>query len=185
MDVLILLISYVCIAFNIYRQVKVAEILDALLGARETFSEFEFLTYWQTQMNNVIAFTVFLAWIKVRCRERKEPLIKSFHFFLDFQICFIQQNDDPTLGNISPLRQRCTRLQCDVYDCLSGLRTVGLPSLRFASEWLPNIWRIAVSQRTIVRCEQNIIDRLVSLSFASSWAISIFTVGQTRLMFSG
>ncbi len=67
LDVLIILVSYICIAFNVYRQIKVAQILDQLLQNREnTFSDFEFLTYWQTQFNNIIAFTVFLAWIKVR-----------------------------------------------------------------------------------------------------------------------
>ncbi|CAF0929169.1 unnamed protein product [Adineta ricciae] len=65
LDVLILLISYICIIFNIYRQVKVSEILDELLNNYNTFSDFEFLSYWQLQFNNVIAFTVFLAWIKI------------------------------------------------------------------------------------------------------------------------
>ncbi|UJR37362.1 hypothetical protein I4U23_030070 [Adineta vaga] len=65
LDVLILLISYICIAFNIYRQVKVSEILDELLDNENTFADFEFLSYWQLQFNNVIAFTVFLAWIKI------------------------------------------------------------------------------------------------------------------------
>lgn len=66
LDVLILLISYVCSIFNIYRQVKVGQILDELLTDEKTYADFEFLSYWQLQFNNVIAFTVFLAWIKVR-----------------------------------------------------------------------------------------------------------------------
>ena len=66
LDVLIILISYICIAFNIYRQVKVGQILDELLANQNSFADFEFLSYWQTQFNNIIAFTVFLAWIKVR-----------------------------------------------------------------------------------------------------------------------
>ncbi|CAF4587465.1 unnamed protein product [Rotaria sp. Silwood1] len=65
LDVVIILISYVCIAFNIYRQIKVGQILDELLKDQKTFADFEFLTYWQTQFNNIIAFTVFLAWIKI------------------------------------------------------------------------------------------------------------------------
>jgi hypothetical protein len=66
LDVLIILVSYICIAFNVYRQIKVAAILDELISNKDTFADFEFLTYWQLQFNNIIAFTVFLAWIKVR-----------------------------------------------------------------------------------------------------------------------
>jgi hypothetical protein len=62
----IILISYICIGFNVYRQVKVGKTLDDLLKDPNVFADFEFLSYWQTQFNNVIAFTVFLAWIKVR-----------------------------------------------------------------------------------------------------------------------
>lgn len=72
LDVLILLISYVCIGFNIYRQVKIGAILDNLLRNQDTFADFEFLTYWQLQFNNVIAFTIFLAWIKVKDEIRKK-----------------------------------------------------------------------------------------------------------------
>jgi hypothetical protein len=69
LDVLIILVSYICITFNIYRQIKVAQILDDLLKNENRFADFEFLSYWQTQFNNIIAFTVFLAWIKVRQRQ--------------------------------------------------------------------------------------------------------------------
>ncbi|CAF0734186.1 unnamed protein product [Rotaria sordida] len=65
LDVVIILISYICIAFNVYRQIKVGQILDDLLKNQKIFADFEFLTYWQTQFNNIIAFTVFIAWIKI------------------------------------------------------------------------------------------------------------------------
>ncbi len=71
LDVIIISISYVCIAFNIYREVKVGQLLDALLKDQNSFADFEFLTYWQIQFNNVIAFVVFLAWIKVRHQKEK------------------------------------------------------------------------------------------------------------------
>jgi hypothetical protein len=71
LDVLIIVISYFCIAFNVYRLVKVEQILGRLLSNNQnTFADFEFLSYWQTQFNNVIAFTVFLAWIKVRQHKK-------------------------------------------------------------------------------------------------------------------
>lgn len=65
LDVIIILISYICIAFNVYRQFKVGQILDELLQDQSSFADFEFLTYWQIQFNNIVAFAVFLAWIKV------------------------------------------------------------------------------------------------------------------------
>jgi len=65
LDVIIILISYVCIAFNVYRQIKVGQILDELLKNQNSFADFEFLTYWQIQFNNIVAFAVFLAWIKI------------------------------------------------------------------------------------------------------------------------
>ncbi|CAF1030105.1 unnamed protein product, partial [Adineta ricciae] len=39
--------------------------LDELLQDQNSFADFEFLTYWQIQFNNVVAFAVFLAWIKI------------------------------------------------------------------------------------------------------------------------
>ncbi|CAF1457657.1 unnamed protein product [Rotaria sordida] len=65
LDILIILISYICIAFNVYRQIKVGQILDELLKNQNSFADFEFLTYWQIQFNNIVAFAVFLAWIKI------------------------------------------------------------------------------------------------------------------------
>ncbi|CAF4480352.1 unnamed protein product [Rotaria socialis] len=65
LDVLIIVISYICVAFNIYRQIKVGQILDELLKNQNSFADFEFLTYWQIQFNNIVAFAVFLAWIKI------------------------------------------------------------------------------------------------------------------------
>ncbi|CAF1188330.1 unnamed protein product [Adineta steineri] len=65
LDVVIILISYICIIFNIYRQYKVGQILDQLLANQNSYADFEFLTYWQIQFNNIVAFAVFLAWIKI------------------------------------------------------------------------------------------------------------------------
>lgn len=65
MDIVIILIAYVCISFNIYRTVKVDEVLQTLLGNDNQYYDFEFLCYWQTQFNNAIAGMVFIAWIKI------------------------------------------------------------------------------------------------------------------------
>jgi hypothetical protein len=57
--------SIVCIVFNIYSQFQVDSILDSLLANENQFADFEFICYWQTQFNNVIALAVFLAWMKI------------------------------------------------------------------------------------------------------------------------
>ena len=143
LDVVIIVISYVCIIFNVYRQLKVAEILDELLTSQEKFADFEFLAYWQTQFNNVVAFVVFLAWIKVGCLS-VSAVESNAH--LDLQIRLVQQNDDSTLVDIVTLRQRCSRLQCHVHDRLSGLCSIGLPLVRHHGRRLQIILHLDVSQ---------------------------------------
>src|SRR5438045_3014690 len=66
LDIIIILLAYVCISFNIYRQVQIDSLLDTLLE-RETnqYNDFSFLCYWQYQFNIIISVTLFLAWIKV------------------------------------------------------------------------------------------------------------------------
>ncbi|CAF1607821.1 unnamed protein product, partial [Adineta ricciae] len=66
LDIIIILLSYICIVFNIYRQVQVNLLLDALLQNDQTqYNDFSFLCYWQYQFNIIISITIFLAWIKV------------------------------------------------------------------------------------------------------------------------
>ncbi len=64
MDVIILLICYICVGFNIYRVVQVNKMLDSLLENSNQYLEFDGLAYWQIQFNNAIAITAFLSWIK-------------------------------------------------------------------------------------------------------------------------
>ncbi len=65
LDVLVLLICYLCLIFNIYRIVKVNEILDTLLANEETFPEFDALAGYQKLFDNAIAVTAYLCWIKI------------------------------------------------------------------------------------------------------------------------
>jgi len=51
--------------FNIYRVIKVNDVLDSLLENNNEFADFNTLAYWQTQFNNAIAITAFISWIKV------------------------------------------------------------------------------------------------------------------------
>jgi len=65
LDILVISIAIVCVAFNIYRTLKVDELLTDLLDKPDQYADFEFLSYGQTQFDNAIAIAVFLAWIKI------------------------------------------------------------------------------------------------------------------------
>ena len=62
---MIIALAIICIIFNIYRQVKVNDLLENLLANDQQYVDFDFLCYWQIVFNSTIAFMVFLAWIKV------------------------------------------------------------------------------------------------------------------------
>ncbi|XP_060603024.1 polycystin-2-like protein 1 isoform X2 [Ruditapes philippinarum] len=65
LDILVIVIALVCVAFNVYRTLKVDELLKKLLDKPDQYADFEFLSYGQTQFDNAIAIAVFLAWIKI------------------------------------------------------------------------------------------------------------------------
>ncbi|KAM7305363.1 polycystin-2 [Ixodes scapularis] len=65
LDILVILISTVCIAFSIYRTVMVNQLLSGLLDKPDVFPDFGKLGFYQTQFNNAVALAVFFAWIKV------------------------------------------------------------------------------------------------------------------------
>ncbi|XP_030068239.1 polycystin-2-like protein 2 [Microcaecilia unicolor] len=65
LDVLLVLISFLSIVFNLYRTSKVSLLIEKLLNTPNQYPNFQFLAYWQTQYNNMIAVTVFFAWIKI------------------------------------------------------------------------------------------------------------------------
>ena len=65
LDVLVIVISIVCVVFNVYRSISVTNKLETLLQDPNAFPDFEFLSYWQVQFNSAIAVAVFFAWVKV------------------------------------------------------------------------------------------------------------------------
>lgn len=65
LDILVIGIAIVCVAFNIYRKIKVDSLLQELLDKPDQYADFEFLSYGQTMFDNAIAIAVFFAWIKV------------------------------------------------------------------------------------------------------------------------
>ncbi|XP_041374515.1 polycystic kidney disease 2-like 1 protein [Gigantopelta aegis] len=65
LDIIIILISLVCIGFNIFRSLVVKKMMLTLLEKPDIYADFERLGYWETRFINAIAIAVFLAWIKV------------------------------------------------------------------------------------------------------------------------
>ncbi|XP_030835833.1 polycystic kidney disease protein 2 isoform X3 [Strongylocentrotus purpuratus] len=64
LDVIIIMISVVCVAFSVYRYLTVANLIEGLLAEPDIYPDFEYMGYWQDLFNNIIAVNVFLAWIK-------------------------------------------------------------------------------------------------------------------------
>ncbi|XP_067161163.1 polycystin-2-like protein 2 [Apteryx mantelli] len=65
LDILVVMISILAIAFNIYRTVEVSLLMEELLSNSSVYPDFYFLASWQVHYNNMIAVNVFFAWIKI------------------------------------------------------------------------------------------------------------------------
>ncbi|KFP33483.1 Polycystic kidney disease 2-like 1 protein, partial [Colius striatus] len=65
LDVVVILLSVVAIGFHIFRTIEVNRLLGELLKHPNTYADFEFLAFWQTQYNNMNAVNLFFAWIKI------------------------------------------------------------------------------------------------------------------------
>ncbi|XP_065670022.1 polycystin-2-like protein 1 isoform X5 [Hydra vulgaris] len=65
LDLVVIGMGFICMAFNIYRTVTVNKILRLLLEKQDEYANFESLSDWQTRFNDFVAVAVFLSWIKV------------------------------------------------------------------------------------------------------------------------
>ncbi|VDD75321.1 unnamed protein product [Mesocestoides corti] len=65
LDILVIVLSCVCAAFNIYRTIRVNETLESLLSHPDEYSNFERLSYWEMQFTYAVGILVFLVWIKI------------------------------------------------------------------------------------------------------------------------
>ncbi|NP_001239172.1 polycystic kidney disease 2-like 1 protein [Oryzias latipes] len=65
LDIVVILLALVAIAFNVFRTIKVDNLLGKLLENPNIYADFEFLAFWQTQYNNMNAVNLFFAWIKI------------------------------------------------------------------------------------------------------------------------
>jgi len=64
LDWLILVLSYIAIAFNVFRHFFVIEKLATALAEDDDYANFDRLAYWQSVYNTMSAFMLFFIWIK-------------------------------------------------------------------------------------------------------------------------
>jgi polycystin 2 len=65
LDIVVIGISAFCIAFSVFRYIRVEGMIGDLLKNPQEFADFEFLGFWQTRYNDVVAVCIFFAWIKI------------------------------------------------------------------------------------------------------------------------
>ncbi|MGH0135307.1 UNVERIFIED_CONTAM: hypothetical protein FKN15_059034 [Acipenser sinensis] len=58
-------LAIVAIIFNVFRTMKVNALLGKLLKQPDIYADFEFLSFWQMQYNNLNALNLFFTWIKI------------------------------------------------------------------------------------------------------------------------
>ncbi|XP_007938223.1 LOW QUALITY PROTEIN: polycystic kidney disease 2-like 1 protein [Orycteropus afer afer] len=65
LDLVVILLSIVAVGFHVFRTLEVNRLMGKLLQQPNTYADFEFLAFWQTQYNNMNAVNLFFAWIKI------------------------------------------------------------------------------------------------------------------------
>ncbi|XP_004697068.1 polycystic kidney disease 2-like 2 protein isoform X1 [Echinops telfairi] len=64
-ELLLLVLCFVAISFNIYCNIQISLSLGQLLENTKIYADFYYLAYWHIYYNNIIAVTIFFAWIKI------------------------------------------------------------------------------------------------------------------------
>ncbi|XP_026952518.1 polycystin-2-like protein 2 isoform X6 [Sagmatias obliquidens] len=64
LELLLLVLCFVAVFFNSYCNIQTSLLLGQLLKSTEKYSDFYFLAHWHIYYNNIIAITIFFAWIK-------------------------------------------------------------------------------------------------------------------------
>ncbi|NXY86335.1 PK2L2 protein, partial [Alcedo cyanopectus] len=65
LELLLLVVSILAIIFNVYRTVQVSLLMEKLLSDDRVYPDFYFLAFWQVLYNDMIAVSIFFAWIKI------------------------------------------------------------------------------------------------------------------------
>ncbi|EDL76225.1 polycystic kidney disease 2-like 2 (predicted) [Rattus norvegicus] len=64
-ELLLLVLCFLAVSFYAYCNVQCFLLLGQLLRSTESYPDFYFLAYWHIYYNNIIAITIFFAWIKI------------------------------------------------------------------------------------------------------------------------
>ncbi|KAF5913416.1 hypothetical protein HPG69_017034 [Diceros bicornis minor] len=94
LELLLLVLCFVAVFFNSYCNIQVFLLLGQLLKNTEKYSDFYFLAYWHIYYNNILAITIFFAWIKQSAGNKLTELIRFAQFRIilgDFNFAGIQQ----------------------------------------------------------------------------------------------
>ncbi|XP_069892176.1 polycystin-2-like protein 2 isoform X3 [Dipodomys merriami] len=65
LELLLLLLCFMAVSFYTYCNMQIFLLLGQLLKSTEKYPDFYFLAYWHIYYNNIIAITIFFAWIKI------------------------------------------------------------------------------------------------------------------------
>ncbi|RUS85640.1 hypothetical protein EGW08_006586 [Elysia chlorotica] len=65
LDIVLIIMAVVCIVFNVHRTLTIVGTLEELLKDPLAYANFESLGFWEMRFNNMVAITVFFAWVKV------------------------------------------------------------------------------------------------------------------------
>ncbi|XP_069892177.1 polycystin-2-like protein 2 isoform X4 [Dipodomys merriami] len=93
LELLLLLLCFMAVSFYTYCNMQIFLLLGQLLKSTEKYPDFYFLAYWHIYYNNIIAITIFFAWIKVDDFSTfQNSIFAQFRIVLgDFNFAGIQQ----------------------------------------------------------------------------------------------
>ena len=84
-DIILLMLSYSLLAINLYRTFEVNSTLTMILRSRDYFANFGLITRWQELFNDLVAITLFLAWMKVMNYTLNNVVATSFSALTSLQ----------------------------------------------------------------------------------------------------
>lgn len=163
-------LSIVAVGFHIFRTLEVNRLMGKLLQQPDTYADFEFLAFWQTQYNNMNAVNVFFAWIKVpgNCLS---PLPQCSHLPSSTRVLFSLSDLVPPGASINP------GAECSVFFTVS-LSLVSPRPLQIFKYISFNKTMTQLSS-TLARCAKDI------LGFAVMFFIVFFAYAQLGYLIFG
>ena len=147
LDILVIIIAILCVAFDIYRLVAVDKKLNELIGQPDQYADFDFLSYWQVRFDNAIAIAVFFAWIKVLIifidLLKTIPIVLGLHIKSEISK---MQTFKISEHCTSPFSKICTYLNIKTYESLyillwsfSLMTWIGILDKEYGSEYIYSV----------------------------------------------